>query len=209
MGYLFALVTIALYLFYVFMLLRMLFDWVRMFAPGWRPKGIALLCASAVYAVTDWPMEKLRRVIPPVRVGNVALDTGFLILIVVVSMLLGPILLTTGAWMHPAECYSTFCGAHTFNGIHALNGPRTCVNVPGERGPGPLRHAHILLSVRQKPRSRGPMIVKWVPTTVCAMRHTAPDAGAEHSRRVAPSAHSTSNPTRTRGEATWPSPPKT
>ena len=30
------------------------------------------------------------------------------------------------------------------------------------------------------------MIVKWVPTTVCAMRHTAPDAGAERSRRVAP-----------------------
>ena len=95
MGYLFALVTIALYLFYVFMLLRMLFDWVRMFAPGWRPKGIALLCASAVYAVTDWPMEKLRRVIPPVRVGNVALDTGILILIVVVSMLLGPMMSLT------------------------------------------------------------------------------------------------------------------
>ena len=40
-------------------------------------------------------MEKLRRVIPPVRVGNVALDTGFLILIVVVSMLLGPMMSLT------------------------------------------------------------------------------------------------------------------
>lgn len=40
-------------------------------------------------------MEKLRRVIPPVRVGNVALDTGFLILIVVVSMLLGPLMSLT------------------------------------------------------------------------------------------------------------------
>ena len=103
MGYLFALVTIALYLFYVFMLLRMLFDWVRMFAPGWRPKGIALLCASAVYAVTDWPMEKLRRVIPPVRVGNVALDTGFLILIVVVSMLLGPMMSLTARFSYRPE----------------------------------------------------------------------------------------------------------
>jgi len=37
----------------------------------------------------------LRRVIPPVRVGNVALDTGFLILIVVVSMLLGPMMSLT------------------------------------------------------------------------------------------------------------------
>ncbi len=33
-------------------------------------------------------MNLLRRLIPPVRVGNVALDTGFLILIVLLSFLL-------------------------------------------------------------------------------------------------------------------------
>lgn len=88
MGYIFALITIVVYVLYIAMLLRMLFDWVRMFAPGWRPKGIALLFASGVYAVTDWPMNLLRRLIPPVRVGNVALDTGFLILIVLLSFLL-------------------------------------------------------------------------------------------------------------------------
>ena len=88
MGYIFALITIILYVLYVSMLLRMLFDWVRMFAPGWRPKGIVLLFASGVYAVTDWPMKMLRRLIPQVRVGNVALDTGFLILIVLLSFLL-------------------------------------------------------------------------------------------------------------------------
>lgn len=88
MGYIFALITIILYVLYVSMLLRMLFDWVRMFAPGRRPKGIVLLFASGVYAVTDWPMNLLRRLIPPVRVGNVALDTGFLILIVLLSFLL-------------------------------------------------------------------------------------------------------------------------
>lgn len=88
MGYIFALITIILYVLYVSMLLRMLFDWVRMFAPGWCPKGIVLLFASGVYAVTDWPMNLLRRLIPPVRVGNVALDTGFLILIVLLSFLL-------------------------------------------------------------------------------------------------------------------------
>ena len=88
MGYIFALITIILYVLYVTMLLRMLFDWVRMFAPGWRPKGIVLLFASGVYAVTDWPMNLLRRLIPPVRVGNVALDTGFLILIGLQTFLL-------------------------------------------------------------------------------------------------------------------------
>ena len=82
MGYIFALITIVVYVLYIAMLLRMLFDWVRMFAPEWRPKGIVLLFAS------DWPMNQLRRLIPPVRVGNVALDTGFLILIVLLSLLL-------------------------------------------------------------------------------------------------------------------------
>ena len=52
MGYIFALITIVVYVLYIAMLLRMLFDWVRMFAPEWRPKGIVLLFASGVYAVT-------------------------------------------------------------------------------------------------------------------------------------------------------------
>ena len=32
MGYIFALITIVVYVLYIAMLLRMLFDWVRMFA---------------------------------------------------------------------------------------------------------------------------------------------------------------------------------
>ena len=77
MGYIFALITIVVYVLYIAMLLRMLFDWVRMFAPEWRPKGIVLLFASGVYAVTDWPMNQLRRLIPPVRVGNVCVGYRF------------------------------------------------------------------------------------------------------------------------------------
>ena len=92
MGYIFALITIVVYVLYIAMLLRMLFDWVRMFAPEWRPKGIVLLFASGVYAVTDWPMNQLR------RLGNVALDTGFLILIVLLSLLLSIMMRMTAAF---------------------------------------------------------------------------------------------------------------
>ena len=91
MGYIFALITIVVYVLYIAMLLRM-------FAPEWRPKGIVLLFASGVYAVTDWPMNQLRRLIPPVRVGNVALDTGFLILIVLLSLLLSIMMRMTAAF---------------------------------------------------------------------------------------------------------------
>lgn len=88
MGYLFAIITIALYLFYIALLLRMMFDWVRIFARDWRPRGVSLVVASAVYGVTDWPMNLLRKLIPPLRLGNVALDVGFIILILVIGLLL-------------------------------------------------------------------------------------------------------------------------
>lgn len=85
MGYVFALLTIGVYLFYVALILRLVFDWVQMFSRYWKPKGVVLLVASAVYAVTDPPMNALRRLIPPLRLGSVGLDVGFLILIVAVG----------------------------------------------------------------------------------------------------------------------------
>ncbi|GGH56515.1 YggT family protein [Rothia aerolata] len=85
MGFLFAALTIAVYLFYFALILRLIFDWIQMFARYWRPKGIVLVVASAVNAVTDPPMNFLRRVVPPLRIGGMALDLGFLILVVVVG----------------------------------------------------------------------------------------------------------------------------
>ena len=39
MGYLFAVLTIALYVLYIGLLLRMMFDWVRIFSPTWASVG--------------------------------------------------------------------------------------------------------------------------------------------------------------------------
>ncbi|MEU4206261.1 YggT family protein [Rothia terrae] len=85
MGYVFALLTIAVYLFYIALILRLVFDWVQMFSRYWKPKGVVLVVASAVYAVTDPPMNALRRLIPPLRLGAVGLDVGFLILVIAVG----------------------------------------------------------------------------------------------------------------------------
>ena len=46
-----------------------------------------LVAASAIYSVTDPPMNLLRRVVPPLRLGGVALDLGFLILVFAVSII--------------------------------------------------------------------------------------------------------------------------
>ncbi len=65
---------------------RLVFDWVQVFARDWRPKGPVLVLANALYALTDPPLNALRRVIPPLRLGSVALDLAFLVLFLVVSL---------------------------------------------------------------------------------------------------------------------------
>jgi YggT family protein len=57
-----------------------------MFAREWRPRGAALVAAHTVYSVTDPPLKGLRRVIPPLRLGGVTLDLGFLVLFIAVSI---------------------------------------------------------------------------------------------------------------------------
>ncbi len=85
MGIIFGLVYIALLLFFMALIVRLVFEWVQMFARSWRPRGIALVAAHGVYSVTDPPLKVLRRLIPPLRLGGISLDVGFILLFVAVS----------------------------------------------------------------------------------------------------------------------------
>jgi YggT family protein len=58
-----------------------------MFARNWRPSGPIVLLLEAIYSVTDPPLKALRRVIPPLRLGSVAIDLGFLVLIIGVQII--------------------------------------------------------------------------------------------------------------------------
>lgn len=62
------------------MIARMVLSWVPIFVPGFRPKGVVLVIAEAVYTLTDPPLQALRKVIPPVRIGNGMLDVAFMVL---------------------------------------------------------------------------------------------------------------------------------
>ena len=77
----------VLALFLVLMLIRLVFDWVQMFARSWSPHGVVLLILEVVYSVTDPPIRFVRRFVPPLRIGSVALDTSFLIVLVVIWVL--------------------------------------------------------------------------------------------------------------------------
>lgn len=65
---------------------RLVFDWIQMFARDWSPRGVVLVVAETFYTVTDPPLKALRRIIPPVRIGTIALDLGFLLLFLAVSL---------------------------------------------------------------------------------------------------------------------------
>ena len=67
---------------------RMIIGWIQVFARDWRPRGIVLVLAEAIFTVTDPPLKFLRRFIPPLRLGMVAMDLSFMVLFIVVLILL-------------------------------------------------------------------------------------------------------------------------
>ncbi len=73
-------IVLALNLFLLALFLRLILDYVRMFKPGWRPRGIILPIAEIIYMLTDKPLSFVRRFVPPVRLGGVALDLSFIVL---------------------------------------------------------------------------------------------------------------------------------
>lgn len=75
-----------LFLYFVVLLGRLVFDWVQVFSRDWQPKGPMLVVAEGVYSLTDPPLRALRRFIPPLRIGGVALDLAFLVLIIGVNI---------------------------------------------------------------------------------------------------------------------------
>ena len=73
---------------YLYILIgRLVLEWIQVFAREWRPRGVILVVAEGIYTVTDPPLKSIRRVVPPLRLGGVAIDLAFLILILVVSIL--------------------------------------------------------------------------------------------------------------------------
>jgi YggT family protein len=82
-----AILYLVLQVFLWLLLIRLVVDWVQIFARSWSPKGPVLFVLEIVYTVTDPPIRFVRRFIPPLRIGSVALDTSFLVVLVVVYLL--------------------------------------------------------------------------------------------------------------------------
>ncbi len=89
--------VVLIYLLSLYLLLligRLIISWIQAFSRSWTPTGPLLVIAEGVFTATDPPLRLLRRFIPMVRLGAVALDLSFMVLFFIVLVLLN--------WVVPA-----------------------------------------------------------------------------------------------------------
>lgn len=80
-------VATILLVFIILLIIRLIFEYVFLFARSYRPAGAVAILLEAVYTVTDPPLKAVRRVLPPLRIGNVSLDLAFIVVIIVANIL--------------------------------------------------------------------------------------------------------------------------
>lgn len=80
-------IALVLGIFLVLLFARMILSWVPVLVRDWEPRGPMLVVAEAVYSITDPPLRVVRKVLKPVRVGNMMLDLAFLGLVIIVYIL--------------------------------------------------------------------------------------------------------------------------
>ena len=80
--------TYVLAIYLVILIGRMIIGWIQVFARSWRPTGVVLVLAEGIFTATDPPLKFLRRFIPPLRIGTVAMDLSYMVLFIVVLLLL-------------------------------------------------------------------------------------------------------------------------
>lgn len=83
-GILYALLLVYL----LIMWARFIIDLVQVLNRQWRPKGAVLVLSEVVYMVTDPPIRLVRRLVPPVRAGGMALDFAWSIVMLAVIILI-------------------------------------------------------------------------------------------------------------------------
>jgi YggT family protein len=82
-------VELVLQVFRVLLFFRLIMEYVFLLARSFRPTGAFAILLEITYTVTDPPIKALRRVLPPLRIGQISLDLAFIVVFIVVSILIG------------------------------------------------------------------------------------------------------------------------
>jgi YggT family protein len=79
---------LVVFLFFVALIVRFVFDWIQYFSRDWRPRGPVLVFAEGAYSATDPAVKALRRLLPPLPLGGTRIDLSFMVLFVVTMILM-------------------------------------------------------------------------------------------------------------------------
>jgi YggT family protein len=80
--------SFVIWLYLMLLIARMVIGLIILFARDFQPKGVLMIIFEAVFSITDPPLKALRRIIPPLRIGQVSLDLAFLALFIGLQILL-------------------------------------------------------------------------------------------------------------------------
>jgi YggT family protein len=83
-----AVLTYLIWFYLLLLIIRMIISWIQALSRDWHPHGAVLVVAEVVFTATDPPLRFLRRYIPSLRLGNVALDLSFMVLFLALILLL-------------------------------------------------------------------------------------------------------------------------
>ena len=88
MGVVADVVYFVLLVFLLLLIFRLIMEYVFLLARSYRPAGLVAAALELAYSVTDPPLKALRKVLPPLRIGQISLDLGFIVLFIVVRILM-------------------------------------------------------------------------------------------------------------------------
>ena len=79
-------ITVVLWVYWILLMFRLVMTWVFQFARSYDPHGVMLVAVESAYTATDPPLKFLRRYMPPLRIGGMALDLAFLLLVIILFL---------------------------------------------------------------------------------------------------------------------------
>lgn len=67
---------------------RLIIEWIRVFNPSFRPRGAVIFIVELVFTLTDPPIKFFRKVVPPIRLGNLQIDLAWMITLLLCIVLI-------------------------------------------------------------------------------------------------------------------------
>ena len=74
-------------IFWYLLLARIVVEMIASFSRGWSPRGFVAVILEWLFTITDPAVKALRKVIKPVRIGQVSLDLSVLVLFVIIIVI--------------------------------------------------------------------------------------------------------------------------